>query len=226
MPDDSKALPTAYPLQWPVGWKRTLWSQRAPGMFAYRAEASGPGNYRGMKDITVEQACQRLLAELKRMGARDKDIIISTNLTLRLDGLPRSGQSQPGDPGAAVYWRDTKTGQHRCIAIDCYARVAQNIAALAATIEAMRAIKRHGGATVLERAFTGFTALPAPIIATSKKPWREVLQYGNSRADAESIGQHYRILASTAHPDKGGSDAQMAELNAARDEALREAEHG
>jgi curved DNA-binding protein CbpA len=39
----------------------------------------------------------------------------------------------------------------------------------------------------------------------------------------ETITACYRRLAADAHPDRGGSHERMSELNAARDEALREA---
>jgi hypothetical protein len=127
------------------------------------------------------------------------------------------------DPGAAVYWRDGE--QDRCMAIDRYTKVEQNIAALAATIEAMRAIERHGGAVIMDRAFTGFTALPAPIVAGMKRPWREVLRL-NGAATLAEVNAAYRLLAAVYHPDRGGTDAKMAELNAARDEALQELGNG
>jgi hypothetical protein len=80
----------------------------------------------------------------------------------------------------------------------------------------------RSGAVVLERAFTGFTALPAPIVAGMKRHWRDVLEFGNGAPTRESITSHCRILASTAHPDKGGSAAAMAEFNQARKDALKE----
>ena len=221
--------PTRFPLQWPVGWKRT--ATRDEGRFGKSEQRySGDHNWRRKEDITVAQSVQRLLAELQRMGVHEDDVVISTNVQLRLDGLPRSGQGEPADPGAAVYWRDLiAIGglQDRCMAIDRYTRVAQNIAALAATIEAMRAIERHGGAAILDRAFTGFTALPAPIAAGMKRPWREVLEFGNGPANEAEVTRNYRILAKDFHPDReGGSAEKMAELNAARDEALRETKDG
>jgi hypothetical protein len=219
--------PTRYPLAWPVGWKRTPDNRREYGRFGQREQKTGR-NYASLEWITVSQACQRLLQELERMAVNPQDVIISTNVRTRLDGLPYSNEKEPQDPGAAVYWRDQAAvggPNDRCMAIDRYNKVAQNIAALAATIEAMRAIERHGGAAILDRAFTGFAALPAPIVAGMKRPWREVLEYGNSPAQREAIQRHYRILASSAHPDKGGTAERMAELNAARDEALQEAGH-
>jgi hypothetical protein len=168
--------------------------------------------------------------ELNRMGiSRERasdDVVISTNLRLRLDGLPISSQAEPRDPGVAVYWRETLGGR-KVMAIDIYDRVADNLAAVAATLDAMRAIERHGGAAILERAFTGFTALPAPIIAGMKRPWRDVLGFpADMTPRAELVNERYRSRASQAHPDKGGTNAEMAELNTARDEALKELQHG
>jgi hypothetical protein len=212
---------TAFPLAWPPGWKRTAADARTFGRFGTTKQSSS-GSWRSVQDITVAAATQRLRAELDRMAVHGDDLVLSTNLKLRLDGLPRSDQAQPADPGAAVYWNDPWSAAPRCMAIDRYTKVEMNIAALAATIEAMRAIERHGGAVVLERAFTGFAALPAPIVAGMKRHWRDVLEFGNGAPTRDAITSHFRILASTAHPDKGGSTAAMAELNQARDDALKE----
>lgn len=210
----------AYPLSWPAGWKRTPASQQAYGRFG-TTKQSPHGSWRSRADLTIAEATDRLLDELERMGADRADIVLSTNLVLRQDGLPRSGQAAPRDPGAAVYWKDPFNGQPRSMAIDRYTKVEQNIAALAATVEAMRAIERHGGAAVLERAFTGFVALPAPIAAGLKRDWWDVLGVPRD-ADAWAIGDAYRTLASRHHPDRGGSADRMAEINRARDEALKE----
>lgn len=210
---------SAYPLQWPIGWKRTDHFDRDIGRFARRGQARDGGSWRPLQDVTVTQAIFRLRDELQRFGVALDDIVISTNVPLRLDGLPRSDAREPADPGAAVYWIDsTQPGHPRCMAIDRYTSVAQNIAALAATIEAMRAIERHGGAVVLERAFTGFTALPAPDASLT---WREVLGVKGT-PDADALKTAYRHTASKVHPDKGGSDRAMAEVNRAYDEARQE----
>ncbi|CAN7339878.1 hypothetical protein LJR074_001930 [Acidovorax sp. LjRoot74] len=209
---------TAYPLTWPTGWKRTPQGQRTHGRFG--VAKTTPGGWKShSSELPVSQATTRLLNELARMGAPHADIILSTNLVLRLDGLPRSGQAAPSDPGAAVYWRDPYNGQPRSMAIDQYTRVEQNIAALAATIEAMRAIERHGGAVVMERAFTGFAALPAP---ATGRDWQVVLDLMDMpEPTADDVRKAYRRLAAVHHPDRGGDPAKMAELNQARDEALR-----
>ena len=198
---------SASPLTWPEGWPRTVDWKRVHGKFSARG-----------KQLSVAEAVGRVRDELKRMGLKDDDIIVSTNLRLRLDGLPRSDQPEPRDSGAAVYW-ETKKG-NKVMAIDRYARVADNLAAIAATLDAMRAIERHGGAEILDRAFTGFSALPAPSASTS---WRDVLGFPPGSPISEPlITDAFRRAAAKAHPDRGGTTADMQAVNAARDAALRE----
>ena len=211
----------AHPLQWPVGWPRTPSYQRKRATFGKGETVySGDHRYTRKRDLTVSDGVERVLTELQRMGVDRQEVVISTNVRTRLDGLPRSGEPKPDDPGAAVYWRKRGNDTPLVMAIDRYNDVADNLAAIALTLESMRAIDRHGGAQILERAFTGFAALPEPGKSSS---WRDVLEYGNAEPDRETITKHYRVLAASAHPDRrGGSHERMAALNRARDEALRE----
>jgi curved DNA-binding protein CbpA len=56
-----------------------------------------------------------------------------------------------------------------------------------------------------------------------KRDWQAVLELRELlQPKRDDIERAYRRLAMERHPDKGGSDAAMAELNAARDEALQE----
>jgi hypothetical protein len=203
-------MSTAYPLAWPQGWPRA--EARSYGRFGTMEDR---GSYSARKSISIAEAVKRVRHEFGWLGVKNlaDDIVLTTNLQLDLSGFPREGQGDPSDPGAAVYWQ--KPGQPtRVMAIDGYVRVADNIAAIAATLEAMRKIQRHGGAQILERAFTGFTAPPTP-----RSPWRILGVAPN--ATREAIEAAYRAKAKAAHPDAGGSTAAMAELNAARDAALR-----
>ena len=189
----------AYPLTWPQGWPRKQSYQRS------RAKFSTSGRV-----LSVMDGIQRVLLELERLGVKRDDLVISTSIPTRLDGLPRSDRTV-ADPGGAVYWR--KRADTRCMAIDRYDRVADNLAAIAATLEAMRAIERHGGAEILDRAFTGFVALPAP------EQWWQVLGVAETATCGE-IDAAYRRLAALHHPDRGGDNAQMARINTARDQGL------
>ncbi|MDP2369360.1 J domain-containing protein [Rhodoferax sp.] len=197
-----------FPLQWPTGWKRTPYGLRKYGQFK-----------RDGRDLPVTDGVGRVLAELERLGVAEHDVVVSTNVRTRMDGLPRSGEPKPVDPGACVYWKKTDKDPTRCMAVDRYTEVADNLAAIAATLEAMRAIERHGGAAILDRAFTGFAALPAP--AAGQRDWWTVLGL-QPDATAEQIRDAHKRMRSTLHPDRPGSgdEARMAELNVARDRGL------
>lgn len=195
----------AYPLAWPQGWKRTT---------SRKTSSFGKKTSNGFARLNPSDGAMRVLEELGKLGIERHDIVISTNLKLRMDGLPKDEYT--GDPGAAVYWQ-TKKGDRRSMAIDTYYSVADNLAAIAGTLEAFRAIERYGGAAILDRAFTGFTALPAP----DGESWWSVLGV-SQRATGPEVQEAYRRLAAAAHPDRqGGSTEAMARLNKARDDAFK-----
>lgn len=201
----------AFPLTWPTGWKRTA-GGRKRGQFVNRQ------GLQTARRITAGDGAMRVLVELERLAVERHDVVISTNLKLRVDGLPRDDMT-PTDPGAAVYWQ--KNGARRCMAIDAYERVADNLAAIAATLEALRAIERHGGAAILDRAFTGFAALPAP---TNGHPaWHELLEVSPT-ATRDQINMAYRRKISEAHSGRpGGDHEKTVALNVARDQGLANA---
>jgi hypothetical protein len=178
----------AYPLHWPAGWPRA------------RARRSAPFK------VPPSQAKREMMEEIARLGA--KDVIVSTDQPLNKDGSP-SLNRRWGDPGVAVYFK--RKGRAVVLACDQYYELHDNMRAIGKTAEAMRGIERWGASDMLDRAFTGFEALPAP------EQWFQVLDVP-ATATLDQINQAYRSLAAKAHPDTGGSDAAMARLNAARDQ--------
>lgn len=208
----------AFPLQWPAGWRRTKAYQRASARFGRARRERGDGRSDPGRSLTIAEAVDRVRAVLGRMAVRDDDLVISTNLELRLDGFPKSNQRDPTDPGVAVYWRDG--GATRCMGIDRYDRVADNLAAVAATLEAMRAIERHGGAEILDRAFAGFSALPPP-----PAPWWEVLGVPPD-AHASNVEAAYRRLRAEHHPDRQGEPDKFIEVQQAYETYRQEQGNG
>ena len=197
----------AYPLQWPAGWTRTP---------AHLRERS---RYR----VTQARSQDDLLHSLRLLGARY--VTISTNVELRRDGLPYSNRRPPTDPGVAVYWE--RNGKPEVIACDSWATVGENIRAIGQAVDALRQLERCGASEILNRAFTGFSALPAASGATGPRTWREVLGLdGAGPRTVEQVEAAYRRLARERHPDAGGSHEAMLELNAAREDALREVGRG
>jgi len=192
-------MTAAYPLQWPAGWPRTAKQARKDARF----------------DTPWTKTLDKLVREIHLLGGSSP--IISSNAAVRRDGLPYADQAQDklDDPGASVFF--TINGRQRVMAHDVYKTVHHNLHSIALTIEAMRAIERHGGSMMMERAFEGFAALAAP----GATPWWQILGL-SSDAPRQQIEEAFRRLARVRHPDAGGSDAMMAELNAARDQALKE----
>ena len=212
----------SFPLSWPDGWKRTKFRTGAAFKKTREPRYNDQGHplYQGTTRLSVADAVKRVIRELERMGVKDDDCIISTNVPLRLDGMPRS-DSEPIDPGVAVYWQKKAQPSMRCMAIDRYTRVADNLAAVAATLDAMRAIERHGGAEILNRAFLGFAALPEK----ASQPWREVLGIAPETVPTHDIIQsRFRDLIKMHHPDvtgKGDSE-DFQRIVQAKDAALME----
>lgn len=187
----------AYPLAWPPGWPRTIRRRKS----AFK--------------ITFSKAYKQLLSELRHMQA--SHIVISSNMPLNASGQPYADNAARilADPGVAVYF--TLKGQPRVMARDIYQTAGGNLRCLGLALKALRDLERHGGSYMMERAFSGFVALPNP----ETEHWSAVF---GLKPDA-TLGQMeeaYRRLAREHHPDAGGSDQMMACLNAARAQALKE----
>lgn len=189
-----------YPLIWPDHidrWKGT----RQPGAFK----------------TSLPAAMDNVDASLRRFGADSaipvKDIVISSNVSL--------GNNKPADPGVAIWftWGDQKI----CIPVDRYSKVEANLQAIHHVLEARRTELRHGTLALVRATFAGFVALPSPE-GFQKRTWRQVMGWPDGLEVTENtIGVVYRGLARERHPDKARDSGQlMAELNVARDEALKE----
>lgn len=183
----------AFPLHWPDGWPRA--SGRA--VAAYR--------------VSLAKARDDLLHELFLMGA--DAIVISSNATPRVDNTPASGApaAPQGDPGVAVYFH--RKGEQQVIACDQWHRLSDNLRACGLTVAALRMIDRAGATDLLNRAFSGFKALPEhkPIDVPE---WWHVLGVPAS-ASTSKVRAVYKRLASENHPDTGGDAGAMARISQA-----------
>ena len=190
---------TPYPLCWPIGWERTAsaWRHRA---------------YSKFKDNTFDRARRTLLDELRKLKARD--IVLSTNQPIRLDGIPYAATRIITDPGVAIYFTRSN-GKQLVLAQDRYVEIEANIRSLGLAIEHQRG--RRSGDQLMEMAFSGFAALPAP--GARPSCWAVLGLAGESSTD--EIERAFREASRTRHPDVGGSDSAMIELNQARADALR-----
>lgn len=187
-------IPTeAYPLHWPAGRPQSKWRESA------------------RFKTTLGKAIQNLIREVDLLGG--VNLILSSNLPLRKDGLPFSRPGYIGNPGVAAYFMLKK--KPMCFACDRWDDVQDNMQAVAKTIEALRGIERWGSGGMVEQAFTGFVALPAPTA------WWQTLGLYGPNASKPEIEQAHRRLSMQHHPDRdGGSHDKMADINRARDLGL------
>lgn len=188
----------AYPLHWPVGQKRTISPERSR-----------------FGDHTLSKATKEVLLELERMKCSNP--IISTNIPLRKDGYPRADYERRviTDKGVAVYF--TRNNKQMVLACDRWDCIEDNLWAIASSIAAMRGLDRWGVSEVLERAFTGFTAIAEH--SGGKNCW-EILQMAPTQ-NTDEVFVRFRDLAKSAHPDGGGSNEAFCELKQASDEAIK-----
>lgn len=190
-------MTVAFPLQWPDGFARS--TRRENGQFK----------------TSFDKALANVIRSLKLFAADSGKPLVTPVLSSNIDPNPLADKKPPTDPGVSVWF--TWDGMPVCIPVDRYTTPAANLQAIHHILEARRTELRHGTLALVRATFQGFRALPAP----DSIHWADVLKVPKdaARNDVEAA---YRRLANERHPDKGGSDAMMAELNAARARALKE----
>ncbi len=201
----------AFPLAWAAGWARTPSHKRQDSK--NRFKRTGRWDASRSPYWTFAEARDGLFEEIGRLGG--KSIVLSTNFPTDRYGIPIEKGRRPDDNGVAIYFQFR--GKAMVMACDMHTRAEENMRSLTLAIEAMRQLDRHGGGTMMERAFEGFAALPAP----GTTSWWQIMQIG-SDATIEQIEAAFRRLARERHPDAGGSHDMMSELNRARDQAMKD----
>lgn len=170
--------------------------------------------------MTLNAAIDNVQTSLRLFG-RDsgvavKGVIISSNYSL--------GVSNPVDPGVAVFFE--WDGAQRCIAVDRYSKLTDNLQAIHKVLEARRVEVRHGGISIVRQTFRGFMALPNP----DKTDWRKLFGFRVDQVVTPAmIDAAYKDLARSKHPDTGTDPderdrlaREMTEINVARDAAISE----
>ena len=183
----------SYPLYWPEGWPRAKSHEVKRARFGDHSVSEG----------------RRVLADQVRLFGGE-DLIISSNLELRLDGNPRSNQKQPADRGVAIFFK--RKDEPVALACDIYTTVEDNLWALCRTLDALRQIERDGSPSLINRAFKGFAALPDP----DARKWWEVLNLHETASDQEIKAAYFR-LARQHHPDAGGDAVTFDQVQKAYD---------
>lgn len=189
----------AYPLQWPVGYKRT--ANRIHSRF----------------EQSMETAQRFLRIEVSRING--KDLIVSTNIPVRKDGMLYTDwmKKKIEDPGVAIYFK--YKGKDISMCCDQYLGVWENIYALGKGIEALRSMERWGVSDFLERAFTGFAAIPEVSSYNMPSIW-VILGLPGKPAGIDEVHAAYKRKAKEVHPDTpNGNEVEFIQLQTAYKQA-------
>ncbi len=205
-------------LEWPLGYKRTAPASRVLGRFRT-----------SRREVTLVESCTRVLSEVMmltpyRKSWRTSRVFYTANIPVAEQGQRFfSSPPRPADPGVSVLF--DLDNEDRVFACDRYTEVAQNFAAIAAFLEALRAMERYGVAES-DRIFSGFAALPAPgqslAIPLGGSSWWEILEVGAEIESLEELDIAYKAKVQRVHPAvDGGSEQALQELNVARAAAIQ-----
>jgi hypothetical protein len=144
-----------------------------------------------------------------------------------MDGQPRADGARRllEDPGVALYF--ALRGRQMVMARDAYNTVMDNLRSIELAVAHLRGLERHGGASMMERAFTGFAALPPPQ-ESQRRPWRDVMTLQqvdamgfDNPALLSVVEATYRRLAKSADTTEA-----MVALNLAVEDARKELGNG
>jgi hypothetical protein len=185
-----------YPLEWPASRPRT--KDRTASRFQV---------------TDLKQTLAELEREVRRAGGRN--LVINSNW-INPNWRAEAPPYLP-DPGVVVSFDRRCNGMlMHVFALDQYLTVHDNIRGILVTLRSLRTIERQGALQMYEAAMSAFVALPPPAMS-----WRDVLKLDNGEATPDQVETAFRHEAKRSHPDAGGTDQQMAELNAAREAALK-----
>jgi hypothetical protein len=181
-----------YPLAWPDDQPRSTRREKS----AFKTGFDG--------------AIKNVQNSLRLFGQDCGKVVTTAQITSNASWMDQ----KPSDPGIAIWFE--WDGALRCIAVDRYLTVAENLQAVHHVLEARRVELRHAGINMVRTTFRGFiAALPAP----GKAHWSTILGVP-STVSPEVITAAYKNKARELGAT--GNDAARAELNIARDQAMKE----
>lgn len=188
-------IPTSpYPLVWPDNIPRT----------ASRSKSS----FRTELKTAVHNVRKSLALFATDSGKRIGALQVTSDVAGILGDLPK-------DPGVALWFE--WDGAVRCIAVDRYESVKENLQAIHHVIEARRTELRHAGIEMTRASFRGFT--PLLLAAPTGEPWWKALDLNYPTLDTEKIKDAYKVMARLHAADQD----RLTLINMARDEGLQRA---
>lgn len=163
------------------------------------------------RKLTLGRSLDLLGTELRRMGCQFPAYIEAdvAERDVRLDGQLRA-DARPISAAVLIYATHPKLGELRW-ACDGYDTLAQNVRAIAGTIEALRAVDRYRCVRDHEQ-FRGFKALPASTAPTMStvEAMQVIAQHSGRRlgvlTNESELKAAIRLARSVTHPDRNNGD--------------------
>lgn len=169
---------------------------------------------------SLGETMDKLDAELRRIRATDVVVEIDvSDRDLKATGEPMARASVRRTPGVVLHYKD-KEGRAVTMPADRYRTWQANVRALALTLEALRAVDRHGATSSGEQ-YRGWTALPAittPTMTTDKAARTIVSFAGANFSESRvlaSVDEARRALQhafAKTHPDRHMGDVRDFQL--------------
>jgi hypothetical protein len=177
-----------------------IWPENVP-----RSKARVKSSFRTELKAAVSNVRKSLELFAADSGKRIGDLVVTSDVAGILGDIPK-------DPGVALWFE--WDGAVRCIAVDRYESVKDNLQAIHHVIEARRTELRHAGIEMTRTTFRGFTAaLPPP----KGESWWDVLGLERETDDDAVINAFYKAAARLYAADQ----ARMQRINVARDTGLK-----
>jgi len=188
-------------LDWPAAFERTALPERES---TYRFEVG-----RG-------QTIDELQREMRRLGVDDWRLSTALDHQSQNPNRPYANQPAPDDPGAVLRW--TMDGDQFAVACDHYDAVRDNLRAIRLYVEEKRKMEQRPvttGASEFANARLPSGDDPEP----AGPPAHEVLGVVPDAPDSV-VEAAARERIKEAHPDQGGTAADLKRVREARDELL------
>jgi hypothetical protein len=170
---------------------------------------------------TLRQSIDDLEAELGRVGVDDWRLSTGAEHQKQNPKYPYADAS-PDDPGAVVRW--SMDGEQYAVACDAYSRLRDNIRTLYLYIREKRKMEDRPVETG-ESEFANARLPPGDeendvvVAGSASKQPHDVLDVAFD-APAEVVKAAYRSKVKDAHPDQGGTNAEMKRLQEAKEAML------
>jgi hypothetical protein len=195
-------------LDWPTGFERTDDADREPN---------------NRIKVSLAQAFDGVEQELARLGVDEGSYRYDFDAPQRKTDQRPYSRANPDDPGFVLRWK--MDAANYAVACDAYSRLRDNVRAIGLYLREKRKMEQRPVETG-ESEFANARLPPAGedqavVAAEAATPAHQILGVDPDASD-EEVQEAARERLLEAHPDHGGSAAELAEIRNAREAMLDE----